>query len=99
MRQASLICAVFLTTAVALANVARANPTEGGASSTYDRLAEVDRQIAELQARMDAIQHIKRYAEYVNIYELQGGRDSTEQAASDFLRSTRPSLLEAGAGG
>ena len=54
-----------------------------------DPLDTINREIASLEARLSAIEHIKLYADSVNLQELQG-RD-IEQTVAHFVKSTRKS--------
>jgi len=53
-----------------------------------DPLAAINRQIADLEAKLAAIDHLKKYAESVNLAELRNS--DVEQAVAHFVKSTRP---------
>jgi len=79
------ICAVVVISALC-SLFALADPTPNANSD----LASVNRQIADLEAKLAAIDHIKRYAESVNLTELRNS--DVEQAVAHFVKSTRPSF-------
>ena len=55
-----------------------------------DPLTAINRQIADLEAKLAAIDHLKKYAESVNLAELRNS--DVEQAVAHFVKSTRPSF-------
>lgn len=70
-----------------LAATAIADPKTGTSAGEEDALAAVNKQIAELEAKLKAIEHIKTYAGTANIGSLKD-RD-IEQTVAHFVKSTR----------
>lgn len=77
------IAAIFLIFAVFIPAVFAAKKSE---KDKDDPLDAVNREIAALEARISAIEHIKKYAESINLSELSG-RD-VEQTVAHFVKST-----------
>ena len=95
---ALIISILLLSPSLAAKKDAAKNEKEGGGG---DPLDAVNREIAALEARLSAIEHIKKYAESINLQELSG-RD-IEQTVAHFVKSTKkgtgssPSLFDVSA--
>ena len=80
---------------VGIVNCALAqNERAGGAKAKKAEdtpLDLINKEIAQLEAKMKAIEHIKMYAESINLGEL-AGRD-IEQTVAQFVKSTRKSAV------
>jgi len=61
-----------------------------GSDTESDPLTAINRQIANLEAKLAAIEHLKKYAESVNLLEVRNS--DIEQAVAHFVKSTRPSF-------
>ena len=61
-----------------------------GSDTESDPLTAINRKIANLEAKLAAIEHLKKYAESVNLLEVRNS--DVEQAVAHFVKSTRPSF-------
>ena len=82
-----LFVAIAFASMTTLASAAKKNKADE--KKEDDPLEIINREIASLEARLSAIEHIKLYADSVNLQELQG-RD-IEQTVAHFVKSTRKS--------
>lgn len=80
-------CAVMAALALTLTNAAKDVSKE----PETDELKILEKQIANMEAKLKAIEHIKLYAESVNLNELH--TKDVEQTVAQFVKSTRQPLI------
>lgn len=83
---------LFLATTTACL-VDLASAAKGSDKKEPDPLEQINKEIAALEAKMSAIEHIKLYADSISLQELSS-RD-VEQTVAHFLKTTRKSPEDA----
>lgn len=80
-------CAVMAALALTLTKAAKESKQQ-----ETDELKILEKQIADMEAKLKAIEHIKLYAESVNLNELHS--KDVEQTVAQFVKSTRLPLAQ-----